>query len=406
MKLAKILIIAAAVAAMAPEAGAAWRKTVRLTPQQLMEQAVDAFYDYDPDMAKEKINELKKLKKGVDPDSLAALEQKVERMAEMIQRVEDIVIVDSLTLNADDFFRHYRLSATAGTLSSPSELNVAGAASRPTVVYMPENESYMIWGGDTCLMQSRRLTDGTWEESAPVGANLNFGGVANYPFILSDGVTLYYATEGDDSLGGLDIYMSRSDRERYAMPQNLGMPYNSPFNDYMLAIDEEAGIGWFATDRNQMDDLVTVYVFVPNQIRRNLDVDSPNLADRARISSVAATWPEGENVDAVLRRIESISHDARRQSDEADFTFALPDGRIYTRWEQFVSADARRSMEAYVDAMAELESNLAGLERLRGSYRQGDEAAKNAILQLEKKTKALRQTLVRISNRVVKAEMR
>ncbi len=391
---------------MAPVADAARRKTVRLTPQQLMEQAVDAFYDYDPDLAMEKIDELKKQKNGVDPDSLAALGQKVERMAEMIQRVEDIVIVDSLTLNADDFFRHYRLSATAGTLSSPTELNIDGVASRPTVVYMPENESYMIWGGDTCLMQSRRLTDGTWEAPAPVGSNLNYGGEANYPFVLSDGVTLYYATEGDDSLGGLDIYMSRSDREEYAMPQNLGMPYNSPFNDYMLAIDEESGIGWFATDRNQMDNLVTVYVFVPNQIRRNLDVDREDLADRARISSVAATWPEGENVDAILRKIESVRPGERRQSDEPDFTFALPDGRIYTRWEQFRSADARRSMEAYADARAELEADLARLDRLRGAYRQGDDAARKAILQLEKKVKASRQTLVRIANQVVKAEMR
>ena len=89
--------------------------------------------------------------------------------------------------------------------------------------------------------------------------------------MMSDGITLYYANDGDNTLGGYDIFMTRKgDDGRFLQPQNIGMPYNSPYDDYMLAIDEVTGAGWWATDRNQIPDSVTIYVFVPNDEGRTI----------------------------------------------------------------------------------------------------------------------------------------
>lgn len=46
------------------------------------------------------------------------------------------------------------------------------------------------------------------------------------------------------------------------------MPFNSPANDYMYAIDEFNNIGWFASDRYQPDNKVCIYVFVPNSSKK------------------------------------------------------------------------------------------------------------------------------------------
>ena len=71
---------------------------------------------------------------------------------------------------------------------------------------------------------------------------------------MSDGITLYYASDGEGSLGGYDIFVTRYDSENgnYLRPDNIGMPFNSPANDYMYAIDEFNNIGWFASDRYQL----------------------------------------------------------------------------------------------------------------------------------------------------------
>ena len=36
-------------------------------------------------------------------------------------------------------------------------------------------------------------------------------------------------------MGGYDIFVTRynSDTDNYLNPENVGMPFNSPFNDYM-----------------------------------------------------------------------------------------------------------------------------------------------------------------------------
>ena len=55
------------------------------------------------------------------------------------------------------------------------------------------------------------------------------------------------------------------------------MPYNSPYNDYMLVMDEGTGLGWWASDRGAAPDSVTVFIFVPNKSRVNYDPDTENI---------------------------------------------------------------------------------------------------------------------------------
>ncbi len=374
------------------------------TAEELIEQVNEAFNDYNTDLAKEKITELRKLKKGVTAETIDSIEQRVERMSEMIQRVEDIIVIDSLTLNRDDFFRHYRMASSAGILASPEEVGAEKAADS-TVVYLTQDCNLMIWGGTDGLMQARKFTDGSWEEPTMLSDILNHGGTANFPFLLSDGITLYYATDGEDSLGGLDIYMTRNDREDYASPLNLGMPYNSPYDDYMLAIDEETGIGWFATDRNKLGDLITVYVFIPNAVRININVDDKNLSNRAKLASIAETHRPNEDYTAILHKIANIS-DVAQSNDEPDFIFAFPNGKVYTRWSDFKSPQARRLMEAYIDAQNEANADSKRLEELRMNFKQDDSNTANAILSLEKKIKQAPITLKRMANQVISIEMK
>lgn len=376
----------------------------KVTAEELMTRARQAFYDYNPELALESIEALRSDKKA-DINAADSLESRVNRMSEMIQRVEDVAIIDSINVDREDFFRSYRLAPTAGRLLAPAELGDDFEAAEQTVVFMPEDGSFMIWGTDNGLVESARLTDGTWEEAVSLGDVLNAGGTANYPFQLADGTTLYYATDGDDSLGGLDIYISQRNRDGFAVPQNMGMPYNSPYDDYMLAIDEETGAGWFATDRNRLGDMVTIYVFIPSETRVNLDVDLPDLADRARIAGITSPLDDGQQ--ALLERISRLEPAGNSCIDNTpDFIFPMPDGRVYTRWSDFSSPAARRLMENYVDAEADNQSDLEQLAALRAGFNPADKEAARRILALEKKVRDASRLLTKISNQVITAELK
>lgn len=372
-------------------------------------RAVIALDAYRLDDASEALDaweaKLKKNKKQA-PDELGEMQSRLIMMRNMLERVEKIEIIDSLVVDADDFFTHYRLSRSAGHLVPAAEADIDAA----TVVYRPENNGELIWAeadttGTLRLMSAQILDDGTTDTPRHLDDELAGGGNADYPFLMADGMTLYFAADGDNSLGGYDIFLTRRNDDGFFQPQNIGMPYNSPYDDYMLAIDESTGIGWWATDRNRIPGKVTIYVYITSPTRVNVDVDDPALAGLARISSIAATQTPGKDYSDLRERIAAIGdgrHSAR--TGHAVFEIALGNGRIARSLDDFSNARARKAMEELLTNRAEREKTAAELETLRDRYRAGDRSTAARIEELEDMTLYLDSAMPTLRNKVVRLE--
>ena len=157
----------------------------------------------------------------------------------------------------------------------------------------------------------------------------------------------------------------------------MGMPYNSPYDDYMLAIDENSGLGWFATDRNQIPDSVTVYVFTPEAMRVNVEPEDSNLVVLAKLSDIGLT------------RI---------------FCVDMGNGRTYTTLGDFRSRDARSAMVEYLGTLGSLRRHLADEEALRRRYSRGEVIVASDILDSEQQTAYLRRTAAAQLNRAIRLE--
>lgn len=372
-------------------------------------RAIIALDAYRLDDASEALDtweaKLKKNKKQA-PDELGEMQSRLIMMRNMLERVEKIEIIDSLVVDADDFFTHYRLSRSAGHLVPAAEAGTDAA----TVVYRPENNGELIWAeadttGTLRLMSAQILDDGTTDSPRHLDDELAGGGNADYPFLMSDGMTLYFAADGDNSLGGYDIFLTRRNDDGFFQPQNIGMPYNSPYDDYMLAIDESTGIGWWATDRNRIPGKVTIYVYITSPTRVNVDVDDPALAGLARISSIAATQTPGKDYSALRERIAAIG-DGRHstRTGQAAFEIALGNGRIARSLDDFSNARARKAMEELLANRAEREKTAAELEKLRDRYCAGDRSTAARIEELEDMTLYLDSAMPTLRNKVVRLE--
>ncbi len=354
----------------------------------------------------------KGLKKGRKtlPDESETVEAQLTKTKNMLDRVEKIVIIDSLNVDAEDFFTHYRLSPESGTLTSPDDLPENCQAAYPTVVYTTESGMQRIYASPDSaqifnLVGSNELYGGEWDQPYLLGKHLNEGGDANYPFLMPDGITLYYANNGENSLGGYDIFISRKSGLEYLQPQNIGMPYNSPYNDYMLAIDETTGVGWWATDRNKIPGMVTIYVFIPSELRTNYDVDDPNLASRAKVSSIKDTWESGKDYSDVIDRIKSIRHVVNKSANES-FSINIPSRGVLTSVEQFRNNDARLEMAELLEEQRNLDAISAKLTDLRLRYHNGDTSVDQEILSLERQKIVLKAKIKETKNRVVRLETR
>lgn len=373
------------------------------------------FYRYHFDAADEWLEKYFKAKyKDDEPsenDLGVYLQSRIELGRSMFDRVEKIAVIDSFTVDADNFFRIYKLSAPAGSVNDISILPDNMYPDAPTSVYATENKARLLWGapdsiGDIHLYETSLLADGSWEKPRELsGAVNNENSDANFPYLMSDGITLYYASnDPDKSLGGYDIFITRNDGEKYLEPQNIGMPYNSPYDDYLLAIDEVTGAGWWASDRNRIPGKVTVYLFAPSELRINYSPDTPNLSNLAMLSDIAATRSADADFSKILQAIEkNSSHSGIDKS--GTFTFNLPDGTVIHHLDQFHSEGARNTMESLLELRYRFNSLNEELKTLRQQFADGDSSVSSRILELERQRENMRREMFGLANSVIRAEM-
>lgn len=324
-------------------------------------------------------------------DNALAGYRKLKRTTEMLNNVEKIQIFDSLTVSKKDFFKHYKLSLEAGTLNTPDILPASVPDSAISMVYMPQSANRMIWAmpdstGRKKLVEIYKLADGKWDKPTFLSDELTDNGDVDFPFIMADGTTIYYAGNGENSIGGYDIYMSRKDfaSGEYLQPQNIGFPYNSPFDDYMLVIDEMTGIGWWATDRNQIPGKLTIYIFKRNDFRENYDSTNPNIFGLASVKSIKDTWTDNNDYKDLITEIKNIA--IEESKPKADFSFYIKNGVEYTRFDDFVSPEAESLMHKRMKLSEQIEGYYSQLKTLRKQYArsQNKNSLISEILRLER----------------------
>lgn len=372
-----------------------------------------ALNNYQPERAAEFIDiwrsRLQRNRRQIPPE-LEELASRAVRMNNMMQRVEKIQVLDSITLPREGFFRAYRLSSHAGKIlpSESAEAMIQGATAHNSTAFIPENRTELFWAQEDSAGTSRLfcadiLDDGAAENMRPL-PGLEGTDMA-YPFLMADGLTLYYADKGENSLGGYDIFLSRRDQSgNFLQPQNVGMPYNSPANDYMMAIDETTGLGWWATDRNAHPDSVTIYVFTPSEVRVNIEADNPALISLARLSDISLTRTPGTDASAELAsRLQNLDSETQAAATPL-FILPVDANTVYTRLEQFRSPQARSSMTELMGAQAELETASEALDRLRAQFASGNTSVASEILNKEQDIAAMRRRITSLRNNVLRQE--
>ncbi len=389
-----------------PKASKAATKVEDLS--QYRYDAEEALMMYDVDRADEIVDtwqsKLSKNKKATEaPKELKNLQNRIVTMRNMLERVEQIVIVDSISVDVDDFFKYYRLAAEAGHIGGTAERTTFMPASGREEFFTDHNDET----GKLRIMYAGILDDGSREDAADTGLAVGNGDVA-YPFMLADGMTLYFASNADvdGSLGGYDIYMTRRNEDEggFFEPTNVGMPYNSPGNDYMLAIDETTGLGWWATDRNAEDGKVTIYVYVPNETRQNYDPERSDITDLAFISSVAATQPEGFNAQAKLAALDNLGTSVADDSD-TQFALSLGNGKVYHSLSEFRNSEARNMMSTYLSELSAYNTRSERLRTLRRQYAEGNLTLTDRISAAETDLDNARGALLSRRNAVIKLEL-
>ena len=337
------------------------------------------------------LNAQKKKKRPVKKPVVVVVEEPQEdpRITNMREMTQQIVIIDSIVTDKSQFLSHYILSSETGKIMTASQFKGIKADG---YIYLNEMGNKAYFGkadknGIRQIFTSDKLGD-RWGE--PILMNGLSEGIdeADYPFMLNDGITFYFAARGEESIGGYDIFFTRYDSRSgsFLKPENIGMPFNSEANDYMYAADEQSGIGYFVSDRRQPKDTVCVYIFILPDTRRSYDPSrftEQQIRDFADITRIADTWGNGSERRAALERLKAVfTNDRQPAADnatEANTAIVINDRLTYSSVRDFRSPTAANHYRELLKARERLSTLEADLQKSRDRYVRADENGRSLL---------------------------
>ena len=318
---------------------------------------------------------------GVNQSYTADVLDKLRRArlaTRLMNRVEDIAVIDSMVVSQQEFLKYYHLSRETGKLQQKS-ISVRKKGTIDLVSFVTQRGDRRIHsdtiGKQINLFTSNKLLDG-WSKSEPLSENVNtIAGDENYPFLRLDGITLYFASNGENSIGGYDIFITRfaSNKNDYLNPENIGMPFNSLDNDYMLVIDETSQSGWFATDRHQKKGKVVIYQFRYQDEKIYIPIDDQEYLINAAQLKICRK-------DTIKDEIVMVQVKETNYGERHEMRYELNDKITYTNTDQFRNEKALKLWNEWHRITVDLEEKEEKLRQLRADFEITDDAEDKKLL--------------------------
>ena len=343
------------------------------------------------------------------------LEQRLESMRGFTQKV---MFIDSVVVSKSKLLSSLNIPDEAGSIQAYNKF--FNTTDQPnSIVYLNQLRNKCVFSKFTdggWDLYSKEMIGGKWSNAVPLkGLDILGDDVdINWPFLLSDGTTLYFAAKGEESIGGFDIFMTRYDEttQSYLKPENIGMPFNSIDNDYFFIVDEYDGIGWFATDRNQPEGKVCIYSFIYNNVRENYVVDEytpEQLRQLSEIHSISQTWTSNQARLSALEQLTAVYKRKFTQKKKNDFEFVINDELTYTTLTDFRSVEAAEMYVNLNELLRKKNKLDSSIERARVAYptaRQAQrEQYKQQLLAAEKQSEKYETDIKNLSKKIRRIEL-
>lgn len=141
-----------------------------------------------------------------------------------------------------------------------------------TTLYFSSNQKPNKGGKDIFKAEIGILPNGYLEfyNVKNLGDSINSFYDETAPFIHADGRTLYFSSDGDGSMGGLDVFYSRMDSTGlWSKPKNMGYPLNTVRDDIGFCTNLSGEKGYISAPKNDgtSSNMVIYEVNMPKQVR-------------------------------------------------------------------------------------------------------------------------------------------
>ncbi len=357
-------------------------------------------------------------------NTIAKKKQKVANIEEttaqrlynnMLQSTAKVMFIDSIIVDKNDFVKQIPLNHESGKITCYNDFFKTDKYPN-SFVYQNEfgNRCYYskcdtVYGRQIYTID--KLGD-DWTKPQPLNGIGDEFIEPNYPFMMADGITLFFSAKGKNSIGGYDIFMTLfdNDTKKFYKPENYGLPFNSTANDYLLVYDELDTLGWLVSDRYQPEGKVCIYTFVPTYPRMGFGHDNiteQQLDGYAKLSCIKNTWKYGDR-NSAMDRLHQMMQSSSQKQDNKSISFIINDTITYHSIDDFRSPTDRHLFLELLNMKNTLNKNEQKFDNHRIEYHNSSSHIQqemiNELLMAEKEIEQQKTNIVNMEKKIRNTE--
>ncbi|SMG28809.1 WD40-like Beta Propeller Repeat [Marivirga sericea] len=180
--------------------------------------------------------------------------------------------------------------------------------------------------GGMDIYVAEKISEGKWGNIKNLGAEVNTKYDEDAPFIHPDMKTLYFTSNGTNSMGGRDIFKTNLVGGEWINPTNMGYPINTPLNDNYFTLSADGSKGYFSSDRQGGYGGQDIYIF-----------DMPEKYANIPLTMLKGKITAGEDERPVPTKIKLVDNENNTKVDyvydpdptTGNYLIILPPGKNY-----------------------------------------------------------------------------
>ncbi len=222
-----------------------------------------------------------------------------------------------------------------------------------TLYFVSDREQGTLGGHDIYAVTLN--AKGKWDNLQNLGATINTPYDEDAVFIMPDGKTLYFASQGHNSIGGYDIFKSKLENGVWQTPQNIGLPINTASDDVFFVLSANGRHGYYASSAdggyggndiykitflgpekqpnlNGDDNLIASIAAPINEVRaeRAVEIAAPALT---LLKGVISDEESKQPLEASIELIDNVKNEIvavfSSNSTSGKYLVSLPSGKNY-----------------------------------------------------------------------------
>lgn len=138
-----------------------------------------------------------------------------------------------------------------------------------------------------------KLPNGEWSRALNIGTQVNTPFDEEAPFLTADGKTLYFASNGHNTMGGFDVFFSKLGQDgEWGAPVSMGYPINTIDDDIFFVPMADGRRAYYSSSKDGGYGLKDIYL-----------VDMPDITEETQLAVLKGyvITPEGEELPDDLR---------------------------------------------------------------------------------------------------------